>query len=176
MNFIKSNLPAPRDARILLHVGEGLDRYSFSAFSSLFCAENLRDELGRELKWWASALTEVTTADTRHANLIFPEVSRTENAAVCQVFTEIAKTLQQPNAKLSIATQSKTLAQLIVNRLVQLGLQQNVQVFCHENHKVARGWLLDQDTALATDAFDLNLSVDEDFIRQLDFGVTRTAA
>lgn len=172
MQFIKSDLPAPRDARILVHVGEGLEQYSVSGY----VAERRKLELGQELKWWAWALPEEKAPDSCYANVIFPEINLSEKAAVRHVFNEIAKMLQKPNGMLSIATRSTAVAQLIVDMLVQLGLQRTVQVFCHENNKVTRGWVLDQNTALATDAFDLKPAVDEDYIRQLDFGSARAAA
>lgn len=165
MKFAKSEVIPPRDARILLHVGPGMERFRFWKNDD---AEKHR--LAGELNCWSRLLPEQPVENSRLVNLMYPEINRSEAEAVHFVFSALAKTFQDEAAKLSIATHSTAVAQLIIQTLVRMGLQQAVQVFWHHEAKVSRGWIVGQDTALASVEFDLTPVLDEARLRKLNLG------
>jgi hypothetical protein len=165
MKFVKSECNPPRDARILLHVGPGMERYRFWKNND---AE--KHCLADELNFWSLFLPEQPNENAPRVNLMYPETNRSEAEAVHLVFSKMAEIFQNKTAKLSIATHNTAVALLIIQTLVRMGLQEVVQVFWHHETQFSRGWIVDQNTALASVEFDLAPVVDEARLRNLNFG------
>lgn len=164
MKFEKSECNPPRDARILLHVGPGMERYRFWKNS-----DTEKHHLADELNFWSRFLPEQPDESARRVNLMYPETNRSEAEAVHLAFSKLAEIFQDKTAKLSIATHNTAVAQLIIQTLVRMGLQQAVQVFWHHETQFSRGWIVGQDTAIASVEFDLVPVVDEAHMRKLNF-------
>jgi hypothetical protein len=113
----------------------------------------------------------------KSAELLFPELYRSERTALEISLHGVSSALYHNDRVLSIVTRNTWVAKTIVDLMIRMGLSRYLQVLWHpRTGAVIHGWLLDQDNAVATEAFELAPSINEEHLGLLDFNKKMSAS
>jgi len=165
-----------KSARILLHTGVGLRRYRYNRSN---CLEHDVSRIAFKLS------KERQSGYTSKLDM-FPERSLCEHDALNSIMRKINRALTQDEV-LSIVTDNTWLAQTIADLMVRQGLSCFLHVFswaderlCHMSDSdraqgVIHGWFPDQNTRVATQAFEL-APRKLDYLEDIDFKAALYAA
>jgi hypothetical protein len=176
MKFEKATDHPMKSARILLHTGVGLRRYRYER----------SNYLEQDVSRIAYKLSKERQNGYTSKVDMFPERSLCEHDALDSIMRKINRALTE-NEVLSVVTDNTWLAQTIVDLMVRQGLSCFLHVFswsderlCHMSDSdraqgVIHGWFPDQNTPVATQAFEL-APRKLDYLEGIDFTAAMHAA
>jgi hypothetical protein len=165
-----------KSARILLHTGVGLRRYRYDRDNSL----------GQDVARFAFKLGKVGQNEYTPKLAMFPERELCEQDALGSMMRRINHALTHGEV-LSIVTDNTWMAQTIAGLMVRQGLSCFLHVFSWADERqcymsdddrasdVIHGWFPDQNTRVATQAFEL-APLKLDYLDSIDFTEAMHAA